>query len=40
MTPEGKVYTLARQESLNGLHSIEFLLHLLRLVRPSSCGGR
>lgn len=28
MTPEGKVYTLARQESLNGLHSIEFLLHL------------
>jgi transposase len=28
MTPAGKVYTLARQESLNGLHSIEFLLHL------------
>jgi len=28
MTPEGKVYTLVRQESLNGLHSIEFLLHL------------
>jgi transposase len=28
MTPEGKVYTLARQESLNGLHSIEFLVHL------------
>jgi transposase len=28
MTPEGKVYTLARQESLNGLHSIEFLMHL------------
>jgi transposase len=28
MTPEGKLYTLARQESLNGLHSIEFLLHL------------
>jgi transposase len=30
VTPEGKVYTLARQESLNGLHSIEFLAHLLR----------
>jgi transposase len=28
MTPAGKVYTLARQKSLNGLHSIEFLLHL------------
>jgi transposase len=32
MTPEGKVYTLARQESLNGSHSIEFLLHLLRVA--------
>jgi transposase len=32
MTPEGKVYTLARQESLNGLHSIEFLVHLLRVA--------
>jgi transposase len=32
MTPEGKVYTLARQESLNGLHSIEFLIHLLRMA--------
>ena len=32
MTPEGKVYTLVRQESLNGLHSIEFLLHLLRVA--------
>jgi transposase len=30
MTPEGKVYTLARQESLNGSHTIEFLMHLLR----------
>ncbi len=29
MTPEGKIYTLARQVSLNGLHSIEFLTHLL-----------
>ena len=28
MTPEGKVYALARQESLNGLHTIEFLIHL------------
>jgi len=33
MTPEGKVYTLARQESLNGLHSIEFLGHLRDLQR-------
>ena len=32
MTPEGKVYTLARQESLNGLHSIEFLEHLLKVA--------
>lgn len=32
MTPQGKVYTLARQESLNGLHCIEFLAHLLRVT--------
>jgi transposase len=32
MTPEGKVYTLVRQEPLNGLHSIEFLLHLGRVA--------
>jgi transposase len=32
MTPGGKVYTLVRQESLNGLHSIEFLIHLGRVV--------
>src|SRR6185437_328230 len=32
MTPEGKVYTLARQESLNGMHCIEFLKHLLRVA--------
>jgi transposase len=32
MTPEGKVYTLARQEPLNGLHSIEFLIHLGRVA--------
>jgi transposase len=30
MTPQGEVYTLARQESLNGSHTIEFLVHLLR----------
>ena len=29
MTPVGKIYTLVRQESLNGLHSVEFLIHLL-----------
>src|ERR1700736_529460 len=28
MTQAGKVYTLARQETLNGLHSVEFLVHL------------
>src|SRR3954471_20457068 len=32
MTPEGKVYPLARQESLNGAHAIEFLSHLLRVA--------
>lgn len=32
MTPCGKVYTLARQRSLNGLDSVEFLLHLLRVA--------
>lgn len=30
MTPEGKVYTLARRESLNGSHSVEFPVHLRR----------
>lgn len=32
LTPAGKVYTLARPRSLNGLHTIEFLLHLGRLA--------
>ena len=32
MTPEGKLYTLARQESLDGWHSIEFLVHLGRVA--------
>lgn len=32
MTPAGKVYTLVRQKSLNGMHSIEFLTHLLRVA--------
>jgi transposase len=32
LTPGGKVYTLVRQESFNGLHSIEFLLHLQRVA--------
>jgi len=32
MTPEGRIYTLARQESLNGEHSVEFLVHLLRVA--------
>jgi transposase len=32
MTPEGGVYTMVRPESLNGLHCIEFLRHLLRVA--------
>ena len=32
MTPGGKLYTLVRQESLNGMHSIEFLVHLGRVA--------
>jgi transposase len=32
LTPQGKVYTLVRQESLNGLHSVEFLAHLQRVA--------
>jgi transposase len=34
LTPAGKVYTLARQVSLNGWHSVEFLAHLLRVAGP------
>ncbi len=32
VTPQGKVYSLVRPKSLNGLHSIEFLVPLGRLV--------
>jgi transposase len=32
MTPEGNIYVLVRPQSLNGLHTIEFLKHLLRYV--------
>jgi transposase len=32
VTPRGKVYSLVRPKSLNGLHSIEFLVHLGRLA--------
>jgi transposase len=28
VAPDGKIFTMVRQESLNGLHTIEFLLHL------------
>lgn len=35
VTPAGKVYTLVRQESLNGMPTVEFLEHLLRVA-----GGR
>jgi transposase len=32
VTAKGKAYSLVRPKSLNGLHSIEFLIHLGRLV--------
>jgi transposase len=32
LTSQGKVYTLVRPQSLNGLHTIAFLVHLGRLV--------
>jgi transposase len=32
MTPEGRVFIMARPESLNGMHCIDFLLHLLRVA--------
>jgi transposase len=32
LTPAGKVYTLVRQEPLNGLHAVEFLAHLRRVA--------
>jgi transposase len=34
VVPDGKIYVLVRQESLNGLHTIEFLKHLIRHVGP------
>jgi transcriptional regulator with XRE-family HTH domain len=32
LTPQGKMYSLVCQEALNGLHSVAFLGHLLRLT--------
>jgi transposase len=32
VTPDGKVYTLVRPQSLNGLHTIAYLVHLGRLA--------
>jgi transposase len=32
MTPQGRLYTLVRQQSLNGQHTIEFLRHLGRVA--------
>jgi transposase len=32
MTPRGRVYTLTRQESLDGSHGVEFLVHLMRVT--------
>jgi transposase len=33
MTPAGKIYTLVRQESLDGLDTVAFLVHLLRVTQ-------
>lgn len=32
LTSQGNVYTLVRQEPLNGLHTVLFLMHLLRVI--------
>src|SRR5690349_4700300 len=32
MTPSGKLSVLVRREALNGLHTLEFLQHLLRCL--------
>lgn len=32
MTPAGRLYTLVRQESLDGSHAVEFLVHLMRVA--------
>jgi len=32
LTPQGKIYTLVRQESLDGLDTVDFLFHLLRVI--------
>jgi transposase len=34
LTPQGKVYSLVRQESLSGLDTVAFLMHLLHVVGP------
>jgi transposase len=34
VTPRGKVHVLVRREPLNGLHTVEFLKHLLRHLGP------
>jgi len=34
VTPQGKVYSLVRQESLNGLHTVVFLTHLRYMAGP------
>ena len=36
VTPEGKVYSLVRPHSLNGLHSIGFLAHWFAKLRAAS----
>jgi transposase len=32
VTPTGRIYVLVRQESLTGLHTVEFLRHLIRHI--------
>lgn len=38
VTTEGKVYSLVRQESLNGLHTVAFLIHLHRVAASRLLG--
>jgi transposase len=34
LTPQGKIYVLVRRESLNGLHTVEYLHHLIHYLGP------
>jgi transposase len=34
LTPQGKISVLVRRESLNGLHTVEYLRHVIRYLGP------